>query len=259
MALNRKIRDWAGKRVWIIGASTGIGAALAARLHALGARVALSARSADKLDALAAKLGGARACALPLDITDVASIAAADAALAKSWNGYDLVVLMAGDYRAMRAWEIDLAVARQMVATNWEGFLNGLSVVVPRLMAAGAGGIALVSSVAGYRGLPKALVYGPTKAALINLAETLFIDLKARGLDVYLINPGFVKTPLTAQNDFEMPHLITPEEAALEIVKGFEAGEFEIHFPKAFTRMLKTLRHLSYPLYFKAVKRFTRL
>jgi short-subunit dehydrogenase len=113
--------------------------------------------------------------------------------------------------------------------------------------------------VAGYRGLPKSLVYGPTKAALINLAETLYLDLKEKGLDIYVINPGFVKTPMTAGNDFHMPSLITPEVAAEEIIKGFEHGEFEIHFPKRFTRMLKTLRHLPYSLYFAAIKRSTKL
>ena len=159
----------------------------------------------------------------------------------------------------MRAWELDLKVAQQMIDINWGGFMNGLSVVIPQLMKAGTGGIALVSSVAGYRGLPKSLVYGPTKAALINLAETLYLDLKEKGLDIYLICPGFVKTPMTDKNDFEMPSLITPEEAALEIIKGLEKGEFEIHFPKSFTRMLKFLRHLPYSLYFSAIKKSTKL
>jgi short-subunit dehydrogenase len=116
-----------------------------------------------------------------------------------------------------------------------------------------------VSSVAGYRGLPKSLVYGPTKAALINLAETLYLDLKDKGLDIYVINPGFVKTPMTDKNDFEMPSIITPEAAALEIEKGFAKGEFEIHFPKRFTNMLKTLRLLPYSLYFPAIKKSTKL
>ncbi|MEO8385021.1 MAG: SDR family NAD(P)-dependent oxidoreductase, partial [Betaproteobacteria bacterium] len=179
--------------------------------------------------------------------------------LIAAWGGYDLVVFMAGDYTAMRAWELDLKVAKQMVTINWEGFLNGLSIVIPRFIEAKSGGIALVSSVAGYRGLPKSLVYGPTKAALINLAEVLYLDLKEKGLDVYLICPGFVKTPMTDKNDFEMPSLITPEEAASEIIKGFEKGEFEIHFPKGFTRMLKLLRHLPYSLYFPAIKKSTKL
>ncbi len=259
MSLNPKITDWSGKRVWIIGASTGIGAALADALHSRRAKVAVSARSADKLAALVTKFGASRAIALPLDITKVETIAAAEQELVDAWGGYDLVVFMAGDYTAMRAWQLDLKIAQQMVDVNWGGCLNGLSVVIPRFMVAKAGGIALVSSVAGYRGLPKSLVYGPTKAALINLAETLYLDLKEKGLDIYVINPGFVKTPMTAGNDFDMPSLITPEEAALEIIKGFEGGEFEIHFPKGFTNKLKFLRHLPYSLYFSLIKKSTKL
>lgn len=259
MSLNNKITDWSKQRVWIVGASTGIGAALADLLHTRGAKVAVSARSADKLAAMVMRLGQSRAMALPLDITDVETIKLAEQQLIAAWGGYDLVIFMAGDYTAMRAWEIDLAVAQRMVDVNWTGFMNGLSVVIPTLMKQKTGGIALVSSVAGYRGLPKSLVYGPTKAALINLAETLYIDLKEKGLDIYLINPGFVKTPLTAQNDFEMPSIITPEVAALEIEKGLANGEFEIHFPKRFTNVLKLLRHLPYSLYFRAIKKSTDL
>ena len=259
MSLNPKITDWSKKRVWIIGASTGIGAALATKLHALKAKVALSARSEDKLRHLVSTLGASRAIALPLDITKVDTIKSAEEELVAAWGGYDLVIFMAGDYTAMRAWELDLKVAKQMVSINWEGFLNGLSIVIPRFMQEKSGGIALVSSVAGYRGLPKSLVYGPTKAALINLAETLYLDLKDKGLDVYVICPGFVKTPMTDKNDFEMPYLITPEEAADEIIKGFGKGEFEIHFPKTFTRMLKSLQLLPYSLYFPAVKKSTKL
>ena len=259
MSLNNKITDWSKQRAWIVGASTGIGAALADLLHTRGAKVAVSARSADKLAAMVMRLGQSRAMALPLDITDVETIKLAEQQLIAAWGGYDLVIFMAGDYTAMRAWEIDLAVAQRMVDVNWTGFMNGLSVAIPTLMKQKTGGIALVSSVAGYRGLPKSLVYGPTKAALINLAETLYIDLKEKGLDIYLINPGFVKTPLTAQNDFEMPSIITPEVAALEIEKGLANGEFEIHFPKRFTNVLKLLRHLPYSLYFRAIKKSTDL
>ena len=146
-----------------------------------------------------------------------------------------------------------------MIDVNWSGFLNSLSVVIPTFMKQKSGGVALVSSVAGYRGLPNALIYGPSKAALINLAETLYLDLHDKNIDVYLINPGFVKTPLTAQNDFDMPHIISPEEAAEEITKGLADGEFEIHFPKAFSRQLKFLRHLPYSLYFKLIKKSTKL
>jgi NADP-dependent 3-hydroxy acid dehydrogenase YdfG len=259
MALNKKITDWTDKRVWIIGASSGIGAALAQHLHASGAKVAVSARSADKLTAMVKELGNKRAVALPLDITKVDTIKAAEDKLITSWGGYDLAILMAGDYKAMRAWDIDLAVAQRMVDINWGGYLNSLSVIIPTLLKQATGGVALVSSVAGYRGLPRALVYGPTKAALINLAETLYIDLHDKNIDVYVINPGFVKTPLTDQNEFKMPHLITAEEAAHEIAAGFKRGEFEIHFPKAFSRQLKFLRQLPYSLYFKAIKASTRV
>jgi short-subunit dehydrogenase len=259
MSLNTKITDWSKKRVWIIGASTGIGASLADQLHSLKAKVAISARSKDKLNEMVTRFGASRAMALPLDITDLASIQAAEHELVQAWGGYDLVIFMAGDYTAMRAWEIDLKVAQRMIDVNLGGFMNGLSVVIPRFMQAKAGGIALVSSVAGYRGLPKSLVYGPTKAALINLSETLYLDLKDKGLDIYVINPGFVSTPMTAKNDFDMPSIITPDVAAAEIIKGFEKGEFEIHFPKRFTNMLKTLRHLPYSLYFAAIKRSTKL
>jgi short-subunit dehydrogenase len=126
-------------------------------------------------------------------------------------------------------------------------------------MAQGSGGIALCSSVAGYRGLPTSLVYGPTKAALINLAETLWLDLSSRGLGVWLINPGFVRTPLTDRNEFRMPALISAEEAARHILDGFASGRFEIHFPKRFTRWLRVLRLLPYGLYFRLVRRATGL
>jgi short-subunit dehydrogenase len=258
MPLNKRILNWKGQRVWIIGASTGIGAALAEALVARGANVAVSARRAEPLALMAERLGSAQCLALPLDLTQLESVSAAHAKLVTTWQGFDLVVFMAGDYKAMRAWDIDLAVARQMIDVNLTGCYNGLSLVVPQLLKQGSGGIALVSSVAGYRGLPKSLVYGPTKAALINLAETLYLDLEPKGLGVYVINPGFVKTPLTDQNEFKMPHLITAEAAAQHIIDGFEDGDFEIHFPRAFTRQLKFLRHLPYRYYFSAVRRAAR-
>ncbi len=259
MALNPRIRDWQDRRCWIIGASTGIGAALAARLAASGARVAVSARRAGPLEALAGAMAKGKGLALPLDITDAPALEKAAAKLAKAWGGVDLVVVMAGEYKPVRAWELEAKAARSMVEVNLVGALNVLAAVVPRLLAQGSGTIALVSSVAGYRGLPKSLVYGPTKAAVINLAEALYLDLQPRGIGVCVVNPGFVRTPMTAQNDFRMPALIEPEEAAGEIVKGLEAGEFEIHFPKRFTRFLKLLRVLPYARYFPAVRKATGL
>ena len=123
----------------------------------------------------------------------------------------------------------------------------------------GHGHISVVSSVAGYRGLPKSLAYGPTKAALTNLAENLYIDLQPRGLGVSVVHPGFVQTPLTAQNDFQMPALITPDQAAAAMIEDWARGRFDIHYPKRFTRWMKLLRVLPYRLYFPVVRRFTGL
>src|SRR5690606_28483385 len=153
--------------------------------------------------------------------------------------GVDLVIFCAADYKAMRSWELRGDLIKPMIDVNLTGVYYGLEVVVPGLLAQGHGSLALVGSVAGYMGLPKATVYGPTKAALINLAELLYAELHEKGLGVYLISPGFVKTRLTADNDFHMPALLSTEAAAKAIVKGFEKGVFEIHFPKRFSLTLK--------------------
>jgi len=252
--LNPPLRDWRGKTVWIVGASSGIGQATAAALHAQGARVVVSARKAADLEAFAAIHPGSTA--LPLDATDAAAVhAAADQLLAQ--GPLDCVVYCAGHYAAMRATALDLAELQRHTAVNYTGALYVLSAVLPALLARGTGHIALVGSVAGYRGLPNSLAYGPTKAALINLAETLYLDLHGKGIGVSLINPGFVQTPLTAQNDFDMPALLTPAQAAQAILVGWARGHFEIHFPKRFTLWLKALRVLPYRAYFYLVSRAT--
>ena len=249
--MNPKIADWRGRRVWLVGASTGIGAAFARVLAARGARLALSARSRDKL----CDLGIDGALILPCDATDAASLHAARQALLAAWNGVDVVVYLAGDYVPMRAENFDLATAEQVITVNFSGAMRLAATVLPDL--APGGGIAFVASVAGYRGLPKALAYGPGKAALIHFAECLHLDLAPRGIGVWLVNPGFVATRLTDRNDFAMPALLTPEQAATELVAGFAAGRFEIHFPKRFTRVMKLLAELPYRWYFPIVRRFT--
>ena len=251
MAANPKLRDWAGRRVWLVGASSGIGAATARELARRGARLALSARRADKLQALAI----AEALILPCDATDVASLAAARAGLLAAWGGVDLIIYLAGDYVPMGADDFDLAVAERVVTVNFTAAMRLAATVLPDLRP--GGGIAFVASVAGYRGLPKALCYGPGKAALIHFAECLHLDLAPRGIGVWVINPGFVATPLTAQNEFTMPALLTPEQAALELVDGLAAGRFEIHFPKRFTRVLKLLAQLPYAWFFPLIRRLT--
>lgn len=287
--LNTPIRDWQGRRVWIVGASSGIGEALALELARRGARLALSARGETRLRAVCAACDAAagvglrpvgagapanaaveqanfagspaptETLSLPLDLARDGDIERARDALLANWGGFDLVVFNAGTYRPLRAWELSAEAVRETLATNLVGTMSGTAAVLPTLLAQGAGAIALVGSVAGYGGLPKAAVYGPSKAALINFAETLYLDLAPRGIDVFLINPGFVATPLTAHNDFAMPALQTPAQAADAIVAGLARGEFEIHFPKRFTRVLKLLQWLPRRLYFPLVRRATGL
>jgi short-subunit dehydrogenase len=256
--LNTPIKDWTGKRVWVIGASQGIGEALARALLARKAKVALSARGRERLEEIAETAGG-ESLVLPVDVTQPEEIAAAFSSLRGQWDGVDLVLIVAGTHRSVRAWELNREIVRALIDTNLIGVFNVLEAIVPGLLEQGKGGVGVVSSVAGYRGLPTALVYGATKAALINLAETLYLDLKPRGLDVYLVNPGFVKTPLTDKNEFKMPALISAEEAAGHTLRGLERGAFEIDYPKRFTLAMKLLRVLPYWLYFRAVRGFTGL
>lgn len=252
--LNPRQTDWRGKRVWIIGASSGIGQATASALHAAGAQVVVSARQQDALLAFAAQHAGAQA--LVLDATDRSAVqAAAQQVLAQ--GRLDCVMYCAGYYQAMRGFALDVDLALRHMQVNYEGALYLLDAVVKPLLAQGGAHISLVGSVAGYRGLPNSLAYGPSKAALIHLAETLYLDLRDKGVAVSIINPGFVQTPLTAQNDFAMPALLTPQQAAQAILKGWARGAFEIHFPKRFTLGLKLLRLLPYRAYFALVGRAT--
>lgn len=260
MSLNPPIKDWRGQRVWLIGASSGIGRAVAALLHARGAQVCVSARQQTSLDDFVRGHPGSQA--LALDVTDAQAVTGAAQRLMAA-GPLDLVFYCAGHYRPMSADALDLPELLQHQRVNLTGALQVLAAVTPALLqAAGAGRtshLSLVASVAGWRGLPQSLAYGPTKAALINLAENLFLDLRPRGIGVSLVNPGFVDTPLTAKNTFTMPALITPEQAALAIVRGWEQGQFEIHFPKRFTGVLKLMRCLPYRWYFPLVHRITGL
>ncbi len=255
-AFNPKLVEWKNKSVWIVGASTGIGRSTASALHAAGAHVYVSARNAQALDAFVAEHPGS--VALPLDTVHLPAMKAAAVQIAAA-APLDLMMYCAGYYRELRATEFDLAEMLKHEQVNYVGALHALDAVLPGMLARGTGHISLISSVAGFRGLPKSLAYGPTKAALINLAETLYVDLQVAGIGVSLVNPGFVETPLTAQNDFEMPGLITSEQAAKEILNGWADGEFEIHFPRKFTRWMKLLRLLPYRAYFPAIKKFTGL
>ena len=257
MSLNPSIKEWAGLRVWIIGASTGIGEALARQLAVLGARLCISARSRDTLEILSRDLPGSRVAAF--DMTDTPTVAGAAQVLFEAWGGVDVVVVMAGTYVEMRAQNFELQAAKRQIDVNVNGVLNILASVLPRLIQQKQGHLSIVSSVAGYRGLPNSLVYGASKAALINMAESLYMDLKNDGVAVSIVEPGFVDTPLTKNNRFPMPCLITPQRAASEMIEAYARGDFNIHFPKAFTRTLRFLRLLPCRLYFPLVKKFTKM
>lgn len=255
--MNPKISDWRSKRIWIIGASSGIGADTARILLGKGARVALSARRADRLATVAEE--HPNALIETLDAIESDAVLAARDRIVARWNGIDLVLVVAGTYNEMRVDSFDLAIANRLIDMNLRCVLHCLNAALPVLLNQGSGGFGIVASVAGYSGLPKALIYGPTKAALINLAESLYLDLQPRDIGVYLINPGFVDTRLTAKNDFDMPALITAPVAADHLVRGIEKGCFHIHFPKRFTNWVRFARLLPYRWYFPLVHKVTRL
>lgn len=253
LALNKPVQDWHNQRVWVIGASSGIGAALAQQLLQAGARVILSARRTGLLEQVAQS--NPSAWVVGLDVQNQSDWHTAHRLIQQRWNGVDFIIFCAADYRPERSWEVHPEIALQTLKINLASVYSGLAMVLPEMIHRGQGGVGLVASVAGYMGLPNASVYGPSKAALINLAEILYGDLHPKGINVYLINPGFVDTGLTQKNSFAMPGLQTAQQAAASILKGFAAGQFEIHFPRRFTQILKLVRLLPYRLRFYLFRR----
>lgn len=254
--LNQPIREWAGRRVWIVGASSGIGAALAKALLALGARVAISARREDRLEAVAQ--GHPNALVVPLDVTDEAGWAAATERVFSALGDLDLVVLGAARYDPQHAWNLNMDEVKASYDLNVLSMYRAVSLLVPRFLAQRSGAIAVIGSISGYTGLPRAIVYGATKSALQNFTETLYFELAPKGLGVYLISPGFVQTPMTANNDFEMPGLMTPESAAKAILDGMAHGRFEIRFPRGFANGLRWVSRLPYRWRFPLLHRATK-
>lgn len=238
------------KTAWVTGASTGIGREIVLQLAAAGVKVAASARSAEKLKGL-----GDEVLVMPLDVTDATACAAAVDRIESIFGPIDLAVLGAGTYAPVAVDAIDPATFSTMMNTNYMGVVNCLAPLAPRMIARGAGHLSWIASVAGYMGLPKAAAYGPTKAALINLGESLYPEMKLKGVRVSVINPGFVATPLTAQNDFEMPFLMQPADAARRSIEGLATGRFEIAYPTRFVAILKSIRALPYPLFFRLITR----
>ena len=241
--------------VWITGASSGIGRALALKLAATGTRVAATARSADRLGSLAAEAAGITSFAA--DVTDAPALAALAGRVAAEIGPVDLAILNAGTYAPVDTGkDFDAGLFRRTVEVNYLGVTNAIAAVLPGMLRRGAGHIAIVASVAGYRGLPKAAAYGPSKAALINLAEALKPELEPHGVRISIVNPGFVRTPMTARNDFSMPFLMEPGEAAERIIAGLRAGRYEIAFPRRFAVVLKILRLLPDAVFFRIVRKF---
>jgi short-subunit dehydrogenase len=242
------------KVVWITGASTGIGAEIARQLAGVGLTVAISARSAESLARAAAAQAGLRPYVL--DVTDAKAVSATFAMIERDLGPVDLIIAAAGTYSPMSLDSFSPAPFRSMYEVNYLGVINVLSAVLPVFRQRKRGHLSWIASVAGYRGLPKAAAYGPTKAALINLAESLQPELAREGITVSVVNPGFVKTPLTAQNDFEMPYLMEVDEAARLTIAGLSEGKFEVAYPAPFVRRLKLARLLPYRLYFALINRF---
>lgn len=238
------------ERIWIIGASDGIGLALAKAYSAQGAHVILSARSQDALDELAAQLGNASVHVL--DVSDRATVqTAADAILAV--GPVDRIIHLAAMYDPGRIADLDPDKAAQIVTINLTGSFH-IAQIGPKVLRKG-GQLALTGSVAGYVGLPQGQIYSASKAGVINLAESLRAERK--DLDIRLICPGFVETRLTKMNDFKMPAIMTPEAAAKAIVKGLASGGFEVHFPHRLTRSLKLIRALPYGLSMRLTRRLS--
>lgn len=237
-------------RIWLIGASTGIGAVLARRLAAEGHRVIVSARSEDKLQSLAETPG---ITSLPLDVTDEEGFKVAAKRLQEQLGGIDLAILNAGDYSPMPLEDFDTRLFRDTFEVNTFGVIHGLAALLPIMQNQGGGRILVTASIAGYRGLPKAAPYNASKAAVISLCESLRPELKQQGISLRVINPGFVRTPLTDKNRFPMPFLITAEQAADAIMKELDKDNFEIAFPKRFAWLMKLLRLLPYRWYFGLV------
>jgi short-subunit dehydrogenase len=243
------MRDFRNKKIWIVGASEGIGRSLAKKLAAAGATLILSARTMDRLNSLLEELKGEHFI-VPLDVTEGKSVERAWEKIEELKFVPDIFIYNSGYYEPMSALNCDFEIVKKMLDINLYGTFTVLSKIIPAFLQNRKGHIVLVGSVSGYSGLPRSMGYGASKAGIINLAESLYCDLKKQGIRVQVVNPGFVKTRLTDKNTFDMPFIITADKAANYIFKGLISSSFEIRFPWFFSTLLKILRILPYPLYF---------
>jgi len=245
------------KKIWITGASSGIGKALAKKFASEGWKVAASARRKEILDKMSRH---ENIFSYPLDVTNQDQIKISFEKIIEDFNGLDLCVFSSGTYDPKLEQEINVKQNKFVMETNFFGVLYCINAVENYFKNKKNGHISIVSSVAAYRGLPNSSGYGPSKAALTNLSESLYFDFKKHNVRISLVSPGFIKTPLTDKNEFPMPFIKSPEFAAEKMFNGLTKSKaFEIHFPKALTILLKIFRVLPYKIYLflidKGVKR----
>ena len=245
-----------GRIVWITGASYGLGRALAVHMAKEGWTVAASARSEDDLKELSAESAdwSGQIYACPCDITDQESVAAAINGIEQELGNIDLAVLNAGTHSPVRAQDFSAEAFRKLTDINLMGTVTCIEQLLPGMMSRQSGQISIVSSVAGYRGLPTSAAYGMTKAGLINMAEALKPELDLVNVRIQIVSPGFVRTPLTDKNDFPMPFIMEPEDAARAFYKGLLSKRFEIVFPWQMGIIFKFIRMLPAPLAFAITK-----
>ena len=240
------MREFHARRYWLVGASEGLGLALAQKLSAAGAELILSARNPDTLAKAVASLPG-KATALPLDVGDSDSVAAA----ALQLGALDGMVFLAGVYWPMRAQDWDAKAAEAMADVNFTGCIRAVGAALPGMVARGTGHIVITGSLSGFRGLPGAIGYAASKAGTMVLAESLYADLRKTGIAVQLANPGFIRTRLTAKNDFAMPFIMEPEAAADIMFRHMQSGRFKISFPTVFSWLFRGGNFLPDWLYYR--------
>lgn len=240
------LREWSGKTYWLVGASDGLGAALAEVMSRSGAELVLSARSSEKLAEMVARLPGA-ARSVPMDIADDASVAAA----AQEVGAVDGIVLLAGVYWPFSARDWNAEAATAMADVNFTGFIRVLGQVVPDMVARDDGHIVITSSLTAFRGLPGSIGYTASKAGTLSLAESMYCDLRKTGVEVQVCNPGFIRTRMTDKNDFNMPAIMEPEAAAREMFEHMNSGSFKKSFPYGFSLVFRLGQFLPDWLYYR--------
>ena len=240
------MKDWSKKRYWIVGASEGLGLALAQKMSEAGASLILTARNEARLKEIASTLTN-KVEVLPLDITDLNAVRES----VKKLENVDGFVFLAGAYWPMPAQHWDIEKLTAMIDVNLIGALHTLDVILPIFLEKNRGHLVFTGSLAGYRGLPGALGYGSSKAAIANLSETLRFDLKDTAIKVQLINPGFVKTRLTDKNNFKMPQIMSPEAAARKMFSNMNRNNFSSSFPAPFSWLFRVSQLLPDSIYFK--------